>query len=440
MSYIQPLRRSAPQEPVLQSSARSLSFLQSHSPGGERKNMSMHRKDLALTHPVLTALALSLGAAIALGISRFSYALLLPPMRADLDWSYLLAGTMNTANAFGYFIGALTTPMLLSRFNAQMLLIGGAVLTGFFMLLSGFVIDAAMLLSQRILAGIASAFIFIAGGVLIARLGAIHPRRTGFLIGLYYGGTGFGITLSALLVPATLSAATSSGAEHAWQWSWLALGGACLLMTLLMMRPARYIDGSAAAAGNHGHFRIRAFAFGLAGYFMFGVGYIGYMTFVIALLKEQGMQTTGTTLFYATLGLAVVASSRIWARMLDRFKGGQSLAILNALLVVATLLPVLTASPFMVFASGILFGAVFLSAVASTTALVRHNLPPHAWSAGISGFTTVFAIGQIVGPSVVGWISDGVGGLERGLVFSAVALLVGALLAARQRPLPTGDE
>ncbi|MEN3296136.1 MAG: hypothetical protein V7642_5389, partial [Burkholderiales bacterium] len=176
-------------------------------------------KDFALRRPLLTALALSLGAAVSLGISRFSYALLLPPMRDDLGWSYLLAGAMNTANAFGYLIGALVTPALMRRYGAQTALIGGSVLTGMFMLLSGFVTDADMLLLQRVLAGVASAFIFIAGGVLAARLGSLHAHRAGFLIGLYYGGTGFGIALSAFLVPATLAGAARHGAAHGWQWA-----------------------------------------------------------------------------------------------------------------------------------------------------------------------------------------------------------------------------
>ncbi|HJV87209.1 MAG TPA: YbfB/YjiJ family MFS transporter [Noviherbaspirillum sp.] len=398
----------------------------------------MCKHDFAIHHPLLTALALSMGAAISLGLTRFSYALLLPPMRADLGWSYLLAGAMNTANALGYFIGALMTPMLMRRFSAQTALIGGALLASVFMALSGFVTNADMLLLQRVLAGIASAFIFIAGGVLAARLAGLHAGRAGFLIGLYYGGTGFGISLSALMVPAILGMASTRGVAHAWQWAWLALGAICLVLTALMAGPAHHIEGKTTASGSHSHFRIRSFAFGLAGYFMFGVGYIGYMTFVIALLKEQGMQAPAITAFYALLGLAVVASSRVWARMLDHFKGGQSLAILNALLGVATILPVLSSAPLAVFASGVLFGGVFLSVVASTTALVRHNLPSEAWSAGISGFTTVFAFGQIAGPTVVGWISDTAGGLHRGLVFSAMALFVGALLATRQRALSHG--
>ena len=49
----------------------------------------------------------------------------------------------------------------------------------------------------------------------------------------------------------------------------------------------------------------------------------------------------------------------------------------------------------------------------------------------------LFAIGQIVGPTVVGWIADGEGGLARGLLFSAGALWLGVAIAWRQQPLAT---
>ena len=97
--------------------------------------------------------------------------------------------------------------------------------------------------------------------------------------------------------------------------------------------------------------------------------------------------------------------------------------------------PGLAGSTVAVFASGALFGAVFLSVVASTTALVRHNLPAAAWPGGIAAFTGVFAAGQIAGPSLVGWVADRAGGLAGGFMFSAAVLAVGALLAWRQRPL-----
>ncbi|WP_343734103.1 YbfB/YjiJ family MFS transporter [Acidovorax sp.] len=388
------------------------------------------------------AVALSMGAAISLGITRFAYALLLPPMREDLGWSYTLAGGMNTANALGYLLGALATPWLLRRVAPGAVLLVGAAMATVFMGLSGFFTQATPLLAQRLLAGGASALVFIAGGLLAARLGAQVPGRSGLLLGLYYGGTGWGISLSALLVPAVLGVAP---APHGWTWAWWALALACVAATLALLWPARVLSGLAApvaaasgttpSAAVPDHVRWRALAPALLGYGLFGVGYIGYMTFVVALLREQGRGAGEVTLFYALLGLAVVLSSRIWAGLLDRSRGGEALARLNALLGVATILPAITGAWPVVLASGLLFGGVFLSVVASTTALVRHNLPQALWASGISAFTIVFAAGQIVGPTVVGWIADGPGGLARGLVFSACALWVGALVAWRQRPL-----
>lgn len=381
------------------------------------------------------ALALSLGAAVSLGVTRFAYGLLLPPMRADLQWSYTLAGAMNTANALGYFLGALLTPWLLRRLDGAGVLLFGTWLASLFMGLTGFFTDAAPLLLQRLLAGMASAMLFIAGGLLAARLGAQMPSRNGLLLGVYYGGTGLGIVLSALLVPPLLDAAAQ--VPHGWAWAWWVLALACALASALLAWPARVLRQLqapvASAADAAAVFRWRDFAPGLAGYAMFGVGYIGYMTFVVALLREQGVAAGRITVFYALLGAAVVASSRIWAGLLDRYRGGQPQALLNGLLGLAIFIPVVTGYFPMLMVSGLMFGGIFLSVVASTTALVRHNLPPSQWAAGISAFTIVFALGQIVGPSVVGWIADGTGGLTRGLAFSAGALWLGALIALRQR-------
>ena len=402
--------------------------------------------------PFLLAFALSLGAAVSLGITRFAYGLLLPPMRADLGWTYTLAGSMNTSNALGYFVGALMTPWLMRKFNAASVMVIGALLASLFMGLSGFFTDSTMLLVQRWLAGVASAWVFITGGVLAARLGALDPSRSGLLIGLYYGGSGIGITLSALLVPTLLSELGATQKWHGyanWAWAWWALALLCVVASLVLIAPARamrpLMTVSTPRELHHRRFRVADFAFALAGYALFGVGYIGYMTFVIALLREQGASANQIMWFYALLGVACMASFRAWAGLLDRHKSGRALATLNALLGAATILPALTGAWPVVLLSGIVFGGVFLSVVASTTALVRHNLSAHDWPAGISAFTVVFAAGQIIGPVIVGWIADstvpGAGatdadGLARGLIFSAIALWLGALFASGQKALP----
>jgi predicted MFS family arabinose efflux permease len=374
---------------------------------------------------LLASAALALGAAVSLGLSRFSYALLLPPMRADLGWNYVTAGAMNTVNAAGYLLGALLMPAALRRVDARTLLLGGAYASAALLAAHGAVRSDALLYGLRALAGVASAATFVSGGLLAARLGQEPGAKPALVLGLYYGGTGLGIVVSALLVTPV-----------AWPTAWILLAAAALLASIAMgAGTSRLRAPASSAASGAGRFRLVDFGFGLAGYLMFGVGYIGYMTFIVTLLREQGVAAGVVVAFYVLLGCGVVASSWLWAPLLHRFRAGQPLALLNALLAVATLLPVLSAHPAAAFASGALFGSVFLSVVAATTSLVRHNLPIAAWAAGISAFTVVFAAGQIVGPVIVGWVADGAGGLQRGLALSAGALALAAVLASRQKAL-----
>ncbi|MGF6733474.1 putative MFS family arabinose efflux permease [Paraburkholderia youngii] len=385
---------------------------------------------------LLLAAALSLGSATALGLARFAYALLLPSMKLDLGWSFAQAGAMNTANALGYLLGALVFPRLARRWSAGALFAGGCVLTALLMAGSGLTASTDALLTLRVITGASSAAIFIGGGVLAARLASARPRDAGLVLGLYYGGTGWGIVASSVLVPVTIL-----DAAHGWQFAWFALAAACALFAAVAIGASRRIERAhtSAAAAAHAAGATSApgwpqFAAALAGYGLFGVGYIGYMTFIVALLRNAGMSAAVVTGFYLLLGAATVVSARIWSTLLDRMRGGQALAVLNALLAIATLLPALFTQPWVAFVSGTLFGATFLSAVASTTAFVRHNLPASHWAKGISAFTIVFAFGQIVGPVVIGWVSDGAG-LARGLVYSALLLAGGAVLAACQRAL-----
>jgi len=391
-------------------------------------------------HTLVLAAGLSFGSAIALGLTRFSYALLLPAMKADLGWSFAQAGAMNTANAFGYLLGALAFPFVSRRWPVGLCFIAGCVLTAALMTIGGLVSDTHALLAQRVVTGVSSAMIFVGGGVLAARLASAHPRDAGLVLGLYYGGAGSGIVVAALLVPMT----TFSG-PHGWQWAWFALAAACALASIAAIAAARSIEQSepapAVPATPHAASPLRPsplpwrhFGFMLAGYALFGVGYIGYMTFLIALLRAAGMSAAVVTAFYILLGLATIVSARLWSGLLNRMSGGQALAVFNAVLAFATLMPALFTRPAVAFVSGALFGATFLSAVASTTAFVRHNFPVMQWTRGIGAFTIVFAVGQIVGPIVIGWISDGAG-LARGLVYSSILLAAGAVLAMLQKPL-----
>jgi len=397
-------------------------------------------------HPVWVAIGLALGTSLGASLARFSYALFVPTMRDDLNWSYTLLGSMNTAHAIGYCVGAITLSMVIKRFSSWVAFTVGGVLTSLFLGMCGLFTDPGTIGLLRFLSGFTSASVFAGGTVLIAQLASFHPKRSGLLLGIYYAGGGFGMVVSAFLVPMSLSLAVQLNMAHTWQLGWFVIGVTGLLMTLLMWLPSVSVPKSPPRGPSGDSTAIKLYAKIAAGYFCFGMGYIGYITFIMSMLRELGWQDTSLTWFYVTMGVFGMFSAQIWAKALDTFKGGECLAIINALMALSCLIPGYLASqsgdnqapwnvPF-IYMSGVIFGGCVATAVASTTSFIKHNLPQSQWIAAITIFTSIFAVGQIVGPALTGWVSDRAGTLSSGFLVSAAIFLVGSVLALWQKPLP----
>ncbi|WMS42802.1 YbfB/YjiJ family MFS transporter [Acuticoccus sp. MNP-M23] len=387
--------------------------------------------------PLVLILALAIVPAVGLGIARFSYALMLPDMQADLGWSYAQAGWMNTTNAFGYLAGALLAAGAARRFGAAMVTVYGLGACVLSLALCAVLRDDTLLNLARILAGLGAGLAFVAGGVLAAEAAMRDPAKASFLLGLFYAGPGFGIVVSGLTVPFVLAGAGPGSWPYA--WGALALLSAPLALVLVL---ALRVDTAAKASAR---VSVRLFPMGsmLAAYFLFGVGYIAYMTFMIAFVRDQSSAAAHQALFWVAIGGTAITSPWLWSGVLRRLKGGHAFSLLCSLTAAAVSLPLLWQGPAALLASAALFGCTFFSVVASTTAFVRRNYAPSAWGAGIGAMTVVFGIGQILGPAAVGAVNDWRGGLSSGLAASAALLFLAALVSLTQRdfapaPQPPG--
>lgn len=174
--------------------------------------------------PLTLAILLSLAAAVSLGITRFAYGLLLPPMRADLGWTYTLAGSMNTTNAFGYFVGALCTPALM-RLGCGTRAAGGCFSCQFFHGRQRFFHrqhDAGAGRAQARQARWCSLAVVCSPRAVRAS-SAGQTQQSGLVLGIYYGGSGFGILLFGA---GGTSAARRCGTGRTlawlrpWAWAW----------------------------------------------------------------------------------------------------------------------------------------------------------------------------------------------------------------------------
>ncbi len=384
-----------------------------------------------LSRAIQTAIGLALGATVALGLARFAYALLLPPMQAELSWTYALAGGMNTANALGYLFGALLASIFMPALGTRQAFMGGLVLTSLALIGSGFSDNYLWLLVLRCLAGISGAVVFIAGGVLIAHAASSYPKQAATMLSTYYAGAGFGILLSGISLPFALEL------QFNWRVLWVALGFVALIFAIFSSLAAWHLPDFKTTTLSSHKWSAWQLKFSLLAYACFALGYIAYMTFSVAFMKSRGATTLEIALFWAMLGLSTMFVARVWSTPIVVWHGARGLAAALAVVAVGAVLPLFSSQFMVMLLSALCFGS-FLSVVSATTALARRYLPSSAWSAGITLFTIVFAAGQSVGPLISGWLSDTAGGLQIGLAWSAVVLFLGALIALLQ-PAPTSD-
>jgi predicted MFS family arabinose efflux permease len=387
----------------------------------------------ALT-PIWVVVGLAMGPAVALGFARFAYALLLPPMRAALGWSFANAGAMNTANAAGYLVGALTAAPVGKRLGDRRVFAVSLLLTALTVGVSGLTADFTVLLALRVIAGFTGALAFVCGAGLASAAstgGSINRAPT--LLGIYFSGAGIGITASALTVPPLLG-------RVGWSGGWLVLGILALAATVFgWLALRRAPEPAYASAGSaRGGWSPRFMTCKLLAYGLFGVGYIAYATFIIAFLRsDEGFSGADVTRFWSILGLASVAAAFAWGPILGRLKGGWGTAATLSGVTVGAAVPLLWKGHEGAYLSAILFGGSFLAVLAAVTSFARRAAKPHAWTAVIAALTISLGVGQCIGPVLTGALSDGANGLRTGLWLSVGILAIATFVASLQRePAP----
>ncbi|EJN11902.1 arabinose efflux permease family protein [Bradyrhizobium sp. YR681] len=390
----------------------------------------MHAPDSPLpdARPARLILILSLAATVGLGIGRFAYALVLPDMREDLGWSYSAAGFMNTINAVGYLVGALVASRLIQRVGWSAAIRGGTLvclaalatcaLTGNFFALS----------AARLVLGIGAAVAFVAGGALAATIAQSYPERSNFLLSLFYAGPGVGILSSGLIAPFTLQWFGPGSWWIVW-WALTLLSVAMAVPLFLVRIESRVRFGEA----SHASFAIPPVLIYLAAYFLFGAGYIAYMTFMIAYVRDGGGDATAQAAFWGLIGLSAFVTPWVWRSVLALDRGGLATAIILGTNAIGAGLPMLGHSTAWLATSAVVFGVAFFAVVNSTTAFVRFNYPHEQWPTAIAAMTISFGVGQTLGPIVVGAITDALGSLSYALNVSAALLALGAVLSLLQR-------
>ena len=384
--------------------------------------------------PWLVLAGLALGVTVTNGFARFAYGLIVPAMQSDLGWNYAQAGWLNTANALGYIAGAVLTMVLIGRYSAASLFSFGLITTNLALLSTGLIPDLWWQTLWRILAGFFGAMSFSTAGVLAAGLFANDPRRNALAIAIVFGtGGGLAIVVSGASLPLFLG---YFGADH-WPIAWIIIAAICALFSPLCLWSAAKLKRPAPKqADASAPLQLTQIWAQLAGYAGFGLGYIVFLTFLSAWMTQQAASAGFIAAVWVLLGLCICVSPFVWRPILARHASGLPLAMILTCISLGSALPVVFPGNISLLLAAIIFGLSVFMAPTAVTNFARQNLPAQSWGAAISLFTVVFAIAQTLGPYAAGLLGDLTGDIGISLLGASGLLLLGAVIALTQKPLP----
>ncbi|HHY73071.1 MAG TPA: YbfB/YjiJ family MFS transporter [Bacillus bacterium] len=361
---------------------------------------------------------------VAMGIGRFAYTPILPLMQNDLSFSDALAGYLATSNYGGYLLGALLAGVLPLRKHKTMYLrisLVVSIVTTFSMGLSH---SYFLMLVFRFISGIASAFIFVlASSIVLDKLAAVGKTNWS---GIFYSGVGLGIFLTGLFVPslnhlfhwegAWVGLAIVSGALTVFVWMWLKDSHNIAtkkhkqeVFSQAQLPPAKWLPWLVAAYGIE------------------GLGYIVTGTFIVSIAEKTSTVGSVPTFVWMIVGLAAVPSCILWSSLAKKRGFVTSLVLAMTLQSIGIAMPVFLASQTFFIISAILFGATFMGITTLATTLARQMNPANS-SKIISYMTAIYAVGQMVGPTIAGVLASITQNFNAALIGAACAVFIGSCL------------
>lgn len=375
----------------------------------------------ALSPPLRLALAGALSVGAAVGVGRFVYTPILPPMMADLHLNAGQAGWIASANFAGYLAGALaaTAPVFAKkpRFCLTAALLVSALSTGAMGLAASF--PAFLIL--RGLGGVASAFVLVfASAVVLHRLAR---EGRGGLSAVHFAGVG-----CAILVSAVATAWMAAGGMG-WRAMWLVSGGLSLAALLAAVRllppddPHQSGSGDAEAAAP----AAKGGASLMLAYGLFGFGYVVTATFLVAIVKTYPAAQPVRPFVWMLVGASAIPSVALWTaigRKVGIRRGFAAACVLEALgVAVSVLRPTADGA---VIAS-ILLGGTYMGITALGLVAARRTDPGNP-SRVLGRMTAAFGLGQMIGPAFAGWLAERLGGFGLASMIASGALLISAAL------------
>ncbi|RTL68206.1 MAG: YbfB/YjiJ family MFS transporter [Hyphomicrobiales bacterium] len=366
--------------------------------------------------------------AVAVGVGRFIYTPILPPMVEALGLTKSEAGLIASANFAGYLAGALCATLPWGKDNPRRALLLFLGLSGLSTAAMALGHSTLMFSILRGVGGFASAYVLVLASSLV--LGRLGRAGAGNLSYVHFAGVGVGIAGSALLVWALAAV----GAD--WRAMWLWSGLCAMISAVFVVRLVPPDDAAIATAQRTPAADVRnkrALMQLSAAYGLFGFGYVITATFIVAIVRASPSARAIEPVFWLIVGVVAIPSVWLWVQAGRRLGAPRAFAVASALLGLGVIASVVSTTVLALALSCVLLGGTFMGVTALGLIGVG-ELAPEARDTWIAIATSAFSVGQIAGPLAAGYGYDLTESFLLPSLMAAAALAVGAGLTFNLGP------
>ncbi len=378
----------------------------------------------------------ALGVALHVGLARFAYGVVLPSLRSELGLDYTVGGALNALHLAGYLAGTLLGPALARRFGlarvarwAHAGVAAGALLCA--LAPASPVAGVGLLALGRLATGLGAGPAVIAIMVSVMA-GVAEPARAAASV-LMWTGMAVAILGCGLGAPWLLQ-------PGAWRWAFAAAALVAVALAagfpVVAALPGGPGGGPGGPAGGPG-FTLASvasprWAWLVATYACFGLGYIAYATFAGTRMAASATPLAVVALTWSTLGLATLCGSAATLWLLARpGLRPHALPLAMALATAGCAVAALAGSTAALAGAALVgLGMAAIPALVTAAARARSNAADYARAFSMA--TAAMGLGQLVGPVLAGALADRFGSVAAPL-FGAAAYGLGTVLASIDR-------
>ncbi len=365
---------------------------------------------------------------VGIGLARFAYTPLIPPLITEGWFTPSQAAYLGAANLAGYLVGALLARRLAAQTDAARVLRVMMVLATTTFFACAFPISFLWFFLWRFGAG-------LAGGVLMALaapsiLPHVAPARRGLAGGIIFTGVSIGIAASGSLVPFLLRFGLFE--------TWCSLGALALVLTALAWGGWPQEEAERTASPVDRRVRPGPALSGLAvpglalwalyvEYGLNAAGLVPHMVFLVDYIaRGLDLGLAAGANYWVLFGLGALVGPVLLGHLADRGGFRRALRLGFPVQAAAVALLALTSEPVWMAVSCVITG-VFVAGIVPIVLGRVHELVPddgQARTAAWSGATAAFAIGQAVAAYGFSFLFAETGGYDLLFALGATALIL----------------